>query len=193
MRVNASGGRLGGLKGLWLVALPLLLVASEGAQAVLDRFSSSDYRGAELLSGGRTATVIVALAGLAGLLVLGGLIGHVMAGCASRAVPARTFAAVPIVVFALQEHVEYWLAHGLTGSPATQLPFLLGLALQLPFALAAFLLARLLVRLAHALVRGQASSPWLRLVGARPRAPRTIFVASPAFAGGSRVTRGPPC
>lgn len=175
-----------------MTALPLLVAGSEGAQAVLDRFTTKSYQGAELLRPTH-ANALLALGGIGALLLGAGFVGHVVAGSRRRSVPVWTFALLPPLLYVVQEHVEYWVGHGgPTGSPATQPAFLLGLALQVPFAVAAYLAARLLMRLACALAerrvarcftspattgrRGSYHDPWTRR--ARP--------------GGTRVTRGPP-
>jgi hypothetical protein len=59
---------------------------------------------------------------------------------------AWPFAAVALSAFACQEHVERLAHTGELPWLLTRPVFLLGLALQLPFALAAWLLARLLLR-----------------------------------------------
>jgi hypothetical protein len=102
---------------------------------------------------------------------------------------AWPYAAAALGAFVAQEHLER-LAH--TG----ELPFLLdrpvfwlGLALQVPFAVAAWLAARLLVRAAAALRRGSS-----RVVSRRPagqRRPR-VLLASESLAGRPAAPRGPP-
>src|SRR3990172_8727238 len=74
-----------------------------------------------------------------------------------RAPAAWPFAAVALGGFAVQEHLER-LVH--TGEPpllVTWPVFLLGLALQLPFALAAYLVARALLHVAQALAEPHAT------------------------------------
>ena len=101
--------------------------------------------------------------------------------------PAWPFAAFALVAFAAQEHAER-LVH--TGELPWLLPspvFLAGLALQLPFALAAWLLARWLLRLRG----GRRSLP--------PALPRLLLplveagaLRVPAPAGIRPAGRGPP-
>ena len=58
-----------------------------------------------------------------------------------------TFAVMPIVGFVFQEHLEHLVAaRELELSFFLSPPFVIGLALQLPFALAAMLVARLILR-----------------------------------------------
>jgi hypothetical protein len=85
---------------------------------------------------------------------------------------AITFAVMPIVGFVFQEHLEHLVAArelelGFFLSP----PFVLGLALQVPFALATMLVARLILRV----IRTAATA----LRRAAPR-PRWVFVDLPA-------------
>jgi hypothetical protein len=64
------------------------------------------------------------------------------------------FAIVPIIGFLLQEHLEHIVAEReLEVTFFLTTPFLLGLALQLPFALAALLAARLILGLVARVVR----------------------------------------
>jgi hypothetical protein len=75
------------------------------------------------------------------------------AGVAS-APSARVFAIVPIIGFVLQEHFEHLVVSSeLQVTFFLSTPFLLGLALQLPFALAALLVARLILGLVATVVR----------------------------------------
>ena len=83
-----------------------------------------------------------------------------------RPVPAWGFALMPLLCFTLQEFLERWLA----GAPfpwwmVLQPTFRIGLALQLPFAVLAFLAARLLLRAADSAGRRVR----------RPLAPRPVF------------------
>jgi hypothetical protein len=75
----------------------------------------------------------------------------VLAGCAPARVPLYPFALLPPLAFTLQEHLERALQSG-GGALETALEpaFLLGLLLQLPFALCALVLARSLLRVAEA-------------------------------------------
>jgi hypothetical protein len=75
-------------------------------------------------------------------------------GVSGGAPPARVFAIVPIIGFLIQEHLEHLVAaRELDVMFFVSTPFLLGLALQVPFALAAFLVARLILGLVARVVR----------------------------------------
>ena len=86
---------------------------------------------------------------------------------------------MPPLAFVVQEHLERFLYSGdVPWTTALEPSFLLGLALQLPFALAALLVAWLLDSVAHALGRALAESP--------PSVLFPIFVPDPV-----RITEAP--
>lgn len=95
-------------------------------------------------------------------------------------VPLWLFAAAPPVGFVLQELVER--AAG-TGTVAHIGPldaaFLVGLAVQLPFALAAYISARGLLAAAAALVKRLAAPPRFRVAPVEPRVLVALPVAAP--------------
>ena len=67
---------------------------------------------------------------------------------------ARVFAVVPLVGFTLQEHLEHLVfARELEVTFFLSKPFLLGLVLQLPFAFAALIVARLILGLVKNVAR----------------------------------------
>jgi hypothetical protein len=86
-------------------------------------------------------------------------VGEGMRSGRSSGPPARLFALLPAAGFVVQEHLERLMG---TGSIPTDLvvepAFLLGLALQLPFALLALLLARTLYSIGFGLGRTIAST-----------------------------------
>ena len=111
------------------------------------------------------------------LVLIAGLLFRALAGFTGE--PRRAAASPAIVLlspaaFVVQEHVER-LAH--TGqmpwAAAVQPSFLVGLALQLPFALAALLIAWALDSAAHAVGRA--------LAAAAPRPLLPVFVPLPAY------------
>jgi hypothetical protein len=180
---------------IWLVVLPLLIVGSEAAHIILARLAPAGYQGAELFErsgGGRN--LLPLLLSLAGALVVGGLVVHAT-GQPSCRVSRRVVAGLPLLAFTIQEHLEYALGHGrlsltLVAHPA----FAIGLALQLPFALAAYLAARLLLVLATAIAgrRPESRGPHVR---PRPYPPAPNGVESPRLGrlpGDARLNRGPP-
>ena len=162
----------------WLAAAPLL-----AAGVVLAHLCA--YR----LTATPTGPAHDYLAHAPQVLVLLAVIGLGLAAVTSgRREPALwAFPLAGITAFAIQEHLEA-LAHGgafpfLLGSPA----FLVGIALQLPFAAGAWLLARALLR-----APVEPRRP-------RPKLPRALLVIEPppVWAGGSLAVpplsgRGPP-
>ena len=81
------------------------------------------------------------------------------------------FAVVPVVGFVLQEHVEHLVAHReLEVSHFLSKPFMLGLALQVPFALVALLAARIVL----SFVQGLACTIRTAFTLSRPELVRVI-------------------
>jgi hypothetical protein len=158
----------------WLLSLPLMIAGTQVAHVLAYRFvyPNAHIRLTELLATGHSYMIgthgyVPMLLGMAGAVDLVSA-GWVFAGSLrrnlQRPVPAWAFALMPILCFTLQEFLERWLA----GAPfpwwiLVQPTFRIGLLLQLPFALLAFLAARLLLRAAEA--AGQ---------GLRQRAPRPV-------------------
>lgn len=160
----------------WLLSLPLMVVGTQVAHVLAYDlvYPNAHVRLGALIASGHgymvgTHGYLPMLLGIAGALDLVA-VGWVFAGSVRRSlqrpVPAWAFALLPLLCFSLQELIERWLA----GSPVPwwmvlQPTFRVGLALQLPFALAALLLARLLLRAgtgAGARVRHRAPRPVTR-------------------------------
>jgi hypothetical protein len=185
----------------WLVVVPLMLGGTEVAHALSYRlvYPQAVVRWQVLAATGH---------GYMGWwpLVLGGCGAIGLAGFASgvidaarrrpaRPVPAWVFGLLPLAGFTLQELLERWLAAG--GLPwwmVEQQTFRVGLLLQLPFALVAFLAARVLLRVARGigrrlvvdrprLVQRSACAPWFAAPAVLPR--------SSVLADG-HASRGPP-
>lgn len=180
----------------WGVALPLALAGTQAAHALAYAlvYPQASLRGAALAATGHSyfmwLPAVLAAAGACALLSLGGTVVCAARGRSEHAVPASALALLAPAVFCLQEILELSLHTGTFGWRAVLAPtFLPGLALQLPFALAAYLVARMLLRAATA----------LGLALARPRLART----SDVFGLGAEVSfvrallrsiapRGPP-
>jgi hypothetical protein len=180
----------------WLVAVPLTLAGSQAAHALAYRivFPQSSLRLHVLAATGHgylaRLPLVLALAGAAGLVGLAAAVADAARGRRVHDLPAPAFAVLPPLAFALQEVLELSLHTGTLGWRAVLAPtFLPGLALQLPFALAAYAAARLLLRAAVRLGRLLAARP--RLVAFAPPLPRDA-VAGHGFAGRACSTRGPP-
>src|SRR5215212_8080592 len=98
---------------LWLVMLPLLLAGTEGAASLLDTFAPRSYESAELFSASNASHELLPLFLVLGVAVLVWAICSFAASAhARRRHPRWTFACLPPVVFAVQEHVEYVVGHG---------------------------------------------------------------------------------
>jgi hypothetical protein len=115
-------------------------------------------------------------------------------GRAGARLGAAVFALVPLTVFPVQEHLERWLHDGAFPLTAALAPtFLIGLALQLPFALLAYVVAHGLLTatagLARRLGRGVVVAP---RTAARVRAPNTVSLPRPAALARGYAERGPP-
>jgi hypothetical protein len=159
--------RVRGERLAWLVTVPIAVVGCESAHALTNlAFGFPGERPAELLQdGGPGAALIPALATLAAAVVLLGLATRVAGawpghGAAAARLP---FALLAPALFVVQELAETVLR---TGAPPVgtvlEPTFLPGLLLQIPFALAAYVVARALIRLAdgvRALVAGRRRAP----------------------------------
>jgi len=142
----------------WLLSFPLMIVGSQVAHVVAYRlvYPSAPIRLSELVSTGHrymgSPAYLPMLLGLVFAAELVG-IGWALAGSVRhslrRPVPPWAFALLPMLAFTLQELLERWLSS--SSFPwwmVLQPTFRVGLLLQLPFALGAHLLARLLLRVA---------------------------------------------
>ena len=185
----------------WGLTLPLAFAGSQTAHAVAYDlvYPASHLRASVMLETGHSYLEYLPLAlALAAATVLASLV--VTAVDAARLRPARhapawAFALVAPATFAVQELLELSLHTGTFGWRAVLAPtFLPGLLLQLPFAAAAYVVARLLLRaarrvglaLAHPrlapLVDVATAAAWLAQAGrtaasaARPRAPPRFAV-----------------
>jgi hypothetical protein len=132
----------------WLISLPLAVASWLGAHCFAYWLVPSGAQQDMALHAERGHaylgyTPAIAIWGLA--LVLAGLVlcvGEALRGRRLSQPPLRLFALLPPVGFAVQEHLERLLGTG--GIPhdlVTEPTFLVGLALQLPFALVALLVA----------------------------------------------------
>ena len=147
---------------VWLVTLPIALAGVEAAHAVTNAvFGAPGGPDAEVFTGSDSSPELtLSLAALAlGFVVLGLVSRATGAGWVSRRsrAVAIPFACLPPVAFLLLELLEGLVHSG--AFPWRDLAgptFLFGLALQLPFALAGYLVARALLRLSdrvHDLIR----------------------------------------
>jgi hypothetical protein len=156
----------------WLVALPVLLTGSQAAHFLAYRwiYPEAHVRLDALVSTGHSylshLPLVLGVAGAIASLSL--LLAAVDAarGRPARALPAWAFALLPPLAFVLQEFLERSLHLGAFAWQTALAPtFAPGLALQLPFALVAYVAARLLLRAAERTGRAFAAA-------ARPRVRR---------------------
>jgi apolipoprotein N-acyltransferase len=185
--------------GVTVGAIAMAVVGTQIAHAVAYRIvePSAEER-AHLLAGTGHAYLrhaSMALALLAVLAVLA-LVAEVCATAARGPVLAPRlwmFAVVAPATFVVQEHFERWFHDGaFPWGAALHATFAVGLLLQLPFALAAYLLARLLlgvtIALARLLRRERPSRRPIR--SAWPRARAALLCSEPQRLG--LGPRGPP-
>lgn len=188
----------------WLLSFPLMVVGSQVAHVLAYQwvYPNAHLRLGELLSTGHTYMRSPAyLAMLLGFVFAAELVGlgWVCAGSVRcslrRPVPAWAFALLPMLGFTLQEFCERLLS----GAPfpwwiVLQPTFRIGLLLQLPFALVAYLVARALLRAADEMgraLRGALTRPRVVAVLARWRVREAPSARVGAPVGG-HAGRGPP-
>ncbi len=186
----------------WLVALPLAVAGTQVAHALAYRLVAHDpsARAHELASSGHSYLDYLPLALAVGavvvLLALAAELRDARTGAQHRLEAARLwrFAVLAPAIFVCQEHFER-LAHGgsLALATATEPTFAIGLLLQAPFALAAYLLARLLLGAVRTLARLLSGSRPKARIGSSPqRDPAASCLPRvPALALGYG-SRGPP-
>lgn len=188
----------------WLLTAPLMAAGSVAAHsigAVMVGARLSEAAGEAAEGHARTAgspwLFGLGLLGAVGLVAVAGRL--TVGGQAGRRPIGRRLTGwlllLPPLAFTLQELAER-LAHAesLPFNPALEPRFLVGLALQIPFAIAAFLLGRVVLRVAVAIARALAArwpvlpAPVRTTIRARPgSARRRIPVLALGHAG-----RGPP-
>lgn len=156
----------------WLLALPLVIGGSQAAHILAYRlvYPSAGVRLHVLLATGHDymtqLPLVLAATGAAAFVSL--LVSVVDAACGRsvRALPPWAFALLPPAGFVLQEVIERSVHTGTFVWQAVEAPtFLPGLLLQLPFAAAAYVVARLLLRTATVVGR---------FVGARADVSRSL-------------------
>jgi hypothetical protein len=185
----------------WLVAIPLMVAGSLSAHEVSYWLVVPDAaaRATVLEASGHgylsEAPLVLGVLGAVLLAALAGRVVSSLRGAApARLAPLPVFL-VPLLGFALQEHLERLLHAGeLPVSAALEPTFLIGLALQLPFALAALMIARMLVHAADEVARALVADPprpTARPIRAVRHAARDA-VSRPRVAALGFTERGPP-
>jgi hypothetical protein len=158
----------------WLVTLPVAVIGCEAAHALANVvLGSPTGEAGELFQGGGPGAGLGPLLASLSLVVVALALAGRAAGAwtTHRVVAARLpFALLAPVLFIVQEHVETALHTGAIPFDTVLEPtFLPGLVIQIPFALAGYAIARILIRLAdgvRALVAGRRRA--LRVGGTRP-------------------------
>jgi len=164
----------------WLVAISLMSAGSLAAHSLAYRLvDPNPVERADLLARTGHGYLSAMPALLAALVAIGivALVGLALGAARGDRRPGLAWylALLPLIGFALQEHLERLVAGDSVTTVVLQPTFLVGLALQIPFALAALWTARVLARAATSLGRALAASP--------PAGPASPFVpARPAAA-----------
>lgn len=173
------------LRPAWLLGLPLLAIGWLSAHALAYELVAAEEHGhgymaqAPLFLTLCAATAAVALA-------------HRFLGRRDRAMPPWLAGLLPLAGFTLQEHLERALAaDGSAWATGLEPVFLLGLLLQLPFALAALVAARALADAADAVAAREAPRSRVAVRLALPPPPAGDVPPAPALARGY-AGRAPP-
>ena len=164
----------------WLFALPVIVVGSQVAHGVAYwwAYPQADVRQAVLFHSGhgyfRYAPMVLAfLAAIEIAAMAAAVVGHLRAR-GSRGLPPWAFVLIPLVGFTLQEFLERYCTAGVFPWWTVVEPsFWRGLVLQLPLGLAAYLIARLLLRTAK-VVAGVVAAR-----GAKQLVARSLTIAAP--------------
>jgi hypothetical protein len=148
-------------RAVWLVCLVLMAVGSLFAHLAAYHLVAPEraHRDHLLQASGHGyfahLRLCLALCAAVALLGFAGVVVDRLRGGRARPVPLWVFALVPPLGFVVQEHVERLLYAGTPPyTAAVEATFLLGLALQIPFALVAFFAARALLALAIVIAEG---------------------------------------
>ena len=189
----------------WLASVPLMLGGTEVAHWLAFRLVYPDaFERAQALqeTGHGYLTDWVPMAGgvAAALLVSALFLSCRDARTARESevvqVGLSRFAALPPLAFTLQEHLERLIHSGTVVGVVLEPTFMLGLLLQVPFALAAYLLARLLLGVAgqvgRVFAQRRRSRRRSRLSTASFRSRVEFSVPRMAALAGGHAERGPP-
>jgi hypothetical protein len=183
----------------WALAVPLMLVSSQAAHAIAYRlvYPEAHVRVAMLLTTGHSylhwLPLVFGVAAASLLVSLAVAALETARGRAPRGLPAPAFALLPPLGFALQELLELSLhTGGLAWHVVLAPTFVPGLALQLPFALAAYVAARVLLRAARDAGRLLAPPRPARARVAPVVIPVPVAAPRPRVAATRLAKRGPP-
>ena len=188
----------------WVISLPLAVASWLGAHCLaywLVSPGGEQHMGMHAEHGHAWLGYTPALAVWGLTLVVAGVVlcvGDGLRGRRPSDPPLRLFALLPPAAFVAQEHIERLVGTGsITYDLLVEPTFLVGLALQLPFAVAALLLTRALYALGFGLGRVLAG----RLAVGRPlrhgppallRRPASVALVSPSVLALGHGQRAPP-
>jgi hypothetical protein len=158
----------------WLVSIPFMTAGCLAAHSLAYHLVSNPQE-----RHGYLAFAPLFLGVLGGLAIVG-------AARRGRAHSPALFALLPPLAFVVQEHVERLQL------VATEPAFLVGLALQLPFALAALVAARAFLGLADLVAEVLAARPPVRRSPELPRPAGALLVPRALLLTGPRSPRAPP-
>jgi hypothetical protein len=186
----------------WLFALPLMLAGSQAAHVLAYRWAypSSYVRLQALLSTGHgymdRLPLVLGIAAAIAFVSLLVAVADAARGRRVRELPAWAFALLPLSTFVLQEVLERSLHTGAFVWQAVESPtFVPGLVLQLPFAAAAYVVARLLLRTVSAvgsMIGKRRSTLRPRRAPARVRLPLIVRLPRLSPLAGAAAGRAPP-
>ena len=186
----------------WLLVLPAIAAGSQVAHGLAYwwAYPQTHLRVTELAYSGHGylayAPAGVGFLGAAELLAFGIAVVDAIRGRPARRLPAWAFFVIPEVGFVLQEHLERLFAAGrFPWWTALEPSFWRGLVLQLPLALVAYLVARILLRAASVVAEAVVAHRAHALE--RPRRaqvlrPQLVFLPRPAPLAGIAAGRAPP-
>jgi len=147
----------------WLLSLPLSLAGMLLAHEVAWGFASHEHQANAGHGYLQYAAVFAALGAATVLVAATAQVLRTAGGDdVARAPSPVVFAVVPLVGFLLQEHLEHLVAaRELEVTFFLSTPFVLGLALQIPFAFAALVVARLILGFVARVARAIGTLPRL--------------------------------
>ncbi len=159
----------------WLLCLGLMAAGSVLAHALAYSIAPPAHRSHAGMNHGQGESVFphlevcLAVCGAIAVLAFGISLFDRVSAARPHVAPVWAFTLVPPAGFILQEHLEHAFATGALPVTAFAEPtFVLGLLLQVPFAFAAFLVARWLLAVAVALVARLGTPPRLRVYAPEP-------------------------
>lgn len=171
-----------------LVSLALMvaggLVAHELAYRIVAHRAQPTHHGAPAADVHGYLSFLPLCLAVCGAVVVVGLVALVLARLRSPlsiTPPLWLFGIVPPFGFAVQEHLERLVATGaFPYAAALEATFVVGVVLQVPFAVAAYLAARALIALAAAVVRRRRGGTCRYRRTRQPALPQAVWLLVPA-------------